>query len=66
MLLWFAGGDHAIRAIRAARATVLMRSVLQKVGRIEMPGVSVTLRMSHSSIPDSFTSSPSARRMPSC
>jgi len=43
LLLWFAGEGHAVHACRAA---ILMRNVLNDVGRIELPGVSVTLRMS--------------------
>lgn len=43
LLLWFEGPQHATRA---ARATVVMRRVLRKVGRIEVPGARVTLKMS--------------------
>ena len=43
LLLWFHDEGHAVRA---CRATVLMRNTLHEVGRIEAPGVSVTLRMS--------------------
>ena len=43
LLLWFEGEGHAARA---CRATVLMRRVLRDVGRIEVPGAKVTLRMS--------------------
>ena len=43
LLLWFEGEGHAVRA---CRATVLMRRVLRDVGRIEVPGAKVTLRMS--------------------
>jgi class 3 adenylate cyclase/tetratricopeptide (TPR) repeat protein len=43
LLLWFDGEGHAARA---CRATVLMRRVLRVVGRIEVPGAKVTLRMS--------------------
>ncbi|TMG83928.1 MAG: adenylate/guanylate cyclase domain-containing protein, partial [Betaproteobacteria bacterium] len=43
LLLWFHGEDHAERA---CRATVLMRRVLEDVGRIELPGAQVTLQMS--------------------
>ena len=43
LLLWFAGEGHAVHACRAA---ILMRNVLNEVGHIELPGVSVTLRMS--------------------
>ena len=42
LLLWFEGDGHAVRA---CRATVLMRRVLRDVGRIEVPGAKVTLRM---------------------
>ena len=42
LLMWFEGDGHATRA---CRATVLMRRVLRKVGRIEVPGAQVTLRM---------------------
>jgi class 3 adenylate cyclase/tetratricopeptide (TPR) repeat protein len=42
LLLWFDGEGHAGRACRAA---VLMRRVLRTVGRIEVPGARVTLRM---------------------
>ncbi|MCC7114771.1 MAG: AAA family ATPase [Burkholderiales bacterium] len=43
LLLWFQDTGHATRACRAA---VLMRRVLREVGRIEVPGAKVTLRMS--------------------
>ena len=43
LLLWFPGEDHVERA---CRATVLMRRVLDDVGRIELPGAQVTLGMS--------------------
>jgi class 3 adenylate cyclase/tetratricopeptide (TPR) repeat protein len=43
LLIWFEGTGHAERACRAA---VLMRKVLRKVGRIELPGAKVTLRVS--------------------
>ncbi len=43
LLLWFEGDGHAARA---CRATVLMRRALRDVGRIEVPGAKVTLRMS--------------------
>ncbi len=43
LLLWFEGDGHAVRA---CRATILMRRVLRTVGRIEVPGAKVTLRMS--------------------
>ncbi|MCC7215632.1 MAG: tetratricopeptide repeat protein [Burkholderiales bacterium] len=43
LLLWFQDAGHATRACRAA---VLMRRVLREVGRIEVPGAKVTLRMS--------------------
>ena len=43
LLLWFHGDDHAQRA---CRATVLMRSMLEDVGRIELPDARVTLQMS--------------------
>ena len=43
LLLWFQDAGHATRACRAA---VLMRRVLRDVGRIEVPGAKVTLRMS--------------------
>jgi len=43
LLLLFEGDGHLERA---ARATVLMRRVLRDVGRIEVPGAKVTLRMS--------------------
>jgi class 3 adenylate cyclase/tetratricopeptide (TPR) repeat protein len=43
LLLWFQGPGHAARA---ARAAVLMRRRLRDVGRIEVPGAKVTLRMS--------------------
>ena len=42
LLMWFEGEGHAARA---CRATVLMRRVLREVGRIEVPGAKVTLRM---------------------
>jgi class 3 adenylate cyclase len=42
LLLWFEDEAHAGRACRAA---VLMRRVLRDVGRIELPGATVTLRM---------------------
>jgi class 3 adenylate cyclase/tetratricopeptide (TPR) repeat protein len=42
LLLWFQGDGHAARACRAA---ILMRRVLRDVGRIELPGAKVTLRM---------------------
>ena len=42
LLLWFEGDGHAVRA---CRATVLMRRTLRGVGRIEVPGAKVTLRM---------------------
>ena len=42
LLLWFDGEDHAARA---ARTSVLMRSVLREVGRIELPDARITLRM---------------------
>ena len=43
LLLWFEDERHVERA---CRATVLMRRVLRDVGRIEVPGAKVTLRMS--------------------
>ena len=43
LLLWFQDTGHASRACRAA---VLMRRTLRDVGRIEVPGAKVTLRMS--------------------
>jgi class 3 adenylate cyclase len=43
LLLWFDGEHHAPRACSAA---ALMRAVLGEVGRIDLPGVQVTLRMS--------------------
>ncbi|MFO1413744.1 MAG: tetratricopeptide repeat protein [Burkholderiales bacterium] len=43
LLLWFEGPGHALRA---TRATVVMRRVLRKVGRIEVPGARVMLKMS--------------------
>jgi class 3 adenylate cyclase/tetratricopeptide (TPR) repeat protein len=43
LLLWFEGDGHVERA---CRATVLMRRVLRTVGRIDVPGAKVTLRMS--------------------
>ena len=43
LLLWVQDAGHATRACRAA---VLMRRVLRDVGRIELPGAKVTLRMS--------------------
>jgi class 3 adenylate cyclase/tetratricopeptide (TPR) repeat protein len=43
LLLWFHGEGHAARACRAA---VLMRGVLQQVGRIELREAQVTLGMS--------------------
>ena len=42
LLMWFESDGHAARA---CRATVLMRRVLREVGRIEVPGAKVTLRM---------------------
>ena len=42
-LLWFQGDDHAARACTAA---VRMRRELDEVGRIELPGAKVTLKMS--------------------
>jgi len=42
LLIWFEGERHATRA---CRATILMRRVLRDVGRIEVPGAKVTLRM---------------------
>ncbi len=42
LLLWFHGEGHAARACRAA---VLMRQMLQKVGRIELRDAEVTLEM---------------------
>ena len=43
LLLWFEGDGHVERA---CHATPLMRRVLRTVGRIEVPGAKVTLRMS--------------------
>ncbi len=43
LLLWFHGEGHAERA---CRATVLMRRVLEEVGRIDLPDAKVTLQMS--------------------
>src|SRR4029450_8522635 len=43
LLMWFQAGGHAIRA---ARASVLMRRLLRDVGRIDLPGAKITLRMS--------------------
>ncbi len=43
LLLWFQDADHATRACRAA---IRMRRVLRDVGRIDIPGARVTLRMS--------------------
>jgi class 3 adenylate cyclase len=45
LLLWFERERHAARA---CRATVLMCEALDDVGRIEVPGANVTLRMSQS------------------
>ena len=42
LLLWFAAEDHVERACRAA---LQMRRVLRDVGRIDIPGAKVTLRM---------------------
>jgi class 3 adenylate cyclase/tetratricopeptide (TPR) repeat protein len=42
LLLWFAAEDHVARACRAA---LQMRRVLRDVGRIDVPGAKVTLRM---------------------
>ena len=38
--------EGAGHAVRACRATVLMRRVLRKAGRIEIPGARASLRMS--------------------
>jgi class 3 adenylate cyclase/tetratricopeptide (TPR) repeat protein len=43
LLLWFHGEGHAERA---CRATVLMRRMLDDVGRIKLPDAQVTLQMS--------------------
>ncbi len=43
LLLWFQDAGHTARA---CRSTVLMRRVLRDVGRIDIPGAKVTLRMS--------------------
>src|SRR5262249_29114275 len=43
LLLWFHEDGHEERACRAA---VLMRTVLDDVGRIDLPGAQVTLQMS--------------------
>lgn len=43
LLLWFQDSGHAVRA---CRASVLMRRVLRDVGRIDVPGAKITLRMS--------------------
>ena len=43
LLLWFEDEGHVDHA---CRATLLMRRVLRDVGRIEVPGAKVTLRMS--------------------
>jgi class 3 adenylate cyclase/tetratricopeptide (TPR) repeat protein len=43
LLLLFEGGDHALRA---ARSAVWMRRTLRDVGRIDLPGVKIQLRMS--------------------
>jgi class 3 adenylate cyclase/tetratricopeptide (TPR) repeat protein len=43
LLLLFQGEQHLERA---CRATLMMRRVLREVGRIEVPGAKVTLRMS--------------------
>ena len=43
LLLWFSGERHASRA---CRATVMMRRALRTVGRINIPGAKVGLRMS--------------------
>ncbi|MFO1303254.1 MAG: adenylate/guanylate cyclase domain-containing protein [Burkholderiales bacterium] len=43
LLLWFQDAGHATRA---CRASVLMRRILRDVGRIDVPGAKVTLRMS--------------------
>ena len=43
LLLWFQDEGHVARA---CRASVLMRRVLRDVGRIDVPGAKVTLRMS--------------------
>ena len=43
LLLWFQDSGHAVRA---CRASVLMRRVLRDVGRIDVPGARITLRMS--------------------
>ncbi len=45
LLLWFAEAGHVERACRAA---LLMRRTLRVVGRIEVPGAKVTLRMAQS------------------
>ena len=42
LLLWFEGAGHLTRA---CRATILMRRTLREVGRIDVPGAKVTLRM---------------------
>ena len=51
LLLWFEGPGHASRA---ARATILMRRMLRTVGRIEVPGARITLRMSQAVHSGSF------------
>ena len=43
LLIWFDGEHHAARA---SRATVLMRDTLATVGRIDVPGETIALRMS--------------------
>ena len=43
LLLWFQGDGHASRACAAA---MRMRGTLDDVGRIELPGAKITLRMS--------------------
>jgi class 3 adenylate cyclase/tetratricopeptide (TPR) repeat protein len=42
LLLWF---DEEVHAARAARAGILMRTLLSDIGRIDLPDTQVTLRM---------------------
>ena len=43
LLLWFAGEEHALRGCASA---VAMRRILRVIGRIDLGGATVTLRMS--------------------
>jgi class 3 adenylate cyclase len=63
LLLWFEGDGHALRA---CRATVLMRRTLRRVGQIDIPGARLRCAWLRACIRVPSTSSRWAPPTPSC